>query len=446
MSSPYLLRNGMRRAQTTMGALQTRTFQPPRVLRYPHVYINPKAARTIFTVGTVYLFRERLTKLFEILTGAIESPLLKEVPEPLSNRFNHLGTAFLGLPLLGLVYALTSGATKEEEKKIGKELAPNLFHSTTSTTTSNLSPGKIVPFAKKHAHLNNYAIGQHIPSDVLFTDPNQISFRQSGSQTCYLLSIFGGIINHPEAAKLLNRFKITRTKEGVSVQFPNADLPPIHLKMNEIGHGVKSDNIGIQILEAAYLKIPGTNSIFQQDETISALVHIFGKETNYNLIQIEKRPEPEVDERKNPVMKWYDPTNKKWFDDDDVAKLTKQQKRKLIKKAKSPAPPPQRLGEQGFYYQDRVNVLNHYLQWCKSNPAHQGIFMAIRNDGGHYYSILPHQSENGKIALADPFSMGAKPTQMPIKEFFKNEYKIKGRLLSGPQYTGYSNKTVRTSI
>jgi|GEM_PF-3454100 len=109
-----------------------------------------------------------------------------------------------------------------------------------------------------------------------------------------------------------------------------------------------------------------------------------------------------------------------------------------------------------FNWNDKVREVNNYLQWLRrpENHDHLALLTAHRGpqsgNSGHYYTVLPHESEDGHIYLMNPFSMGRqaqepsgykKPTtgesihtgvtqadgtvkQMAIEEFFRQGLKL----------------------
>jgi hypothetical protein len=148
MLSPYLLGNRIRGAQG-IGSLQARSLQRRRARGYSYFPIKPSVSQTMFTAGTIYLFRERLKSFFKILIDTPESTLLKKASKPLSNRLNYLSMAFLGIPLMGFIYAFSSGAAKGEEKKLIQEGENTINQTIWPTRAEGIDFTNLIPELQK---------------------------------------------------------------------------------------------------------------------------------------------------------------------------------------------------------------------------------------------------------------------------------------------------------
>lgn len=118
-------------------------------------------------------------------------------------------------------------------------------------------------------------VGPLTTRQLFGVNPGNIRFHQNGGNTCYLLSAMDNIFHHPQGQRILNLIRFEKTRTGYNVKFPGQPKP-IHVLDSELGRrGVISENRGVQVLEQAYLKIPGVR-YGEFDRTNNAMRRMFG--------------------------------------------------------------------------------------------------------------------------------------------------------------------------
>lgn len=230
----------------------------------------------------------------------------------------------------------------------------------------------------KNPTVNNLSMGELSVQELFGPDLKDITFQQEGATACYLLSGLDGILRHPQGKRLLDKIDFHKTAEGYQVKFPGQP-EAILVKEKDLGKNVTSKSLGVKLIEAAYLKIPGVNpnKIGETGDALYKMFNVFDKE-NFHTIKIDKSPH--------------------------TSKF---------------------IGENAFKYSQRKPHLQACILQAKSNIKHYAdIMTAITNDGGHYYSIRLADSTSNQIALTDPFNTRVH-RMVPIDQFL-DMYHIQG--------------------
>jgi len=210
---------------------------------------------------------------------------------------------------------------------------------------------------------------------------NEIKIAQKETaSTCYLLASLDGLLHTAQAKQLLKKIDFYKTKDGYEVKFPGqaAAIPVSEAELK--GPNVVDSTKGIQLIEQAYLKIPGTTLGF--DEPLEALQRIFG-----DLLPITMQ--------KHPGVEQYIGTDSYPFE------ARKAQLQKLIQAHKNPS---------------------------GGNP-NTDILTAIRGDYPHYFSVRLGESDATHITLANPYNSDHKKLKVPIDQFLR-DYHIEGARLN----------------
>ncbi len=136
--------------------------------------------------------------------------------------------------------------------------------------------GKTGKTGKTSSKTPPVAVGPLTTRELFGPNLTNIRFSQNGGNTCYLLSALDNIFHHPQGQRILNLIRFEKTRNGYNVKFPGQPNS-IHVLESELGgRGVISANKGVQVLEQAYLKIPGVR-YGEFDRTNNAMQRIFGR-------------------------------------------------------------------------------------------------------------------------------------------------------------------------
>lgn len=113
--------------------------------------------------------------------------------------------------------------------------------------------------------------------DLFGSNLSEVTLRQRNNSTCYLLSAFDAILNHPQGGRILDLIRVNWVDEGYLVKFPGHP-EPIHVAERDLrGRDVpESNRIGIPIIWNAYLQLPGAKDKHVFDNTNDALRRMFG--------------------------------------------------------------------------------------------------------------------------------------------------------------------------
>lgn len=231
-------------------------------------------------------------------------------------------------------------------------------------------------------------------------EPSRVTFRQRvGTSTCYVLSGLGGIFRHPQAKEILERIPVYKVqqegKEGFEVHFPGQGMP-VFVPASALNQGVHSDYSMIQILERAYLSLKDAGPPGEWDESAQAFHRMFGQE-GAEIISIQNSRD----------------ISGLWLSESDRTKELKELTEGGITfTIERDREPDHYIGGQKFFHEDRMKVFADYLSQThqtKNNPQSLDVLTAIQHGGGHYYTILAHESYYDDAAgqwmvrLADPF-------------------------------------------
>jgi hypothetical protein len=159
-------------------------------------------------------------------------------------------------------------------------VSPPPFHS--SDPLSGLGSKKKPPVqgTQKKKKVSTAGVKRLSVQDLFGSDLRAIRFNQNYGNTCYLLSALDNIFAHPQGHHILNQIQFEKTVEGYNVKFPGQPHK-ISVRESELhGTGVISRTKGVQLLEAAYLKIPGVRP-GEYDNTSVALRHMFGNRLSH---------------------------------------------------------------------------------------------------------------------------------------------------------------------
>jgi len=107
----------------------------------------------------------------------------------------------------------------------------------------------------------------------------RVTIRQGNNNTCYLLSAFDAIFNHPQGRRLLSLIQVNRVRDGYMVRFPGQP-EPIHVPKSALkGNNMPTSNqIGVTILWRAFFSTPGAPDPQEFGNATDAMERIFGRD------------------------------------------------------------------------------------------------------------------------------------------------------------------------
>lgn len=211
----------------------------------------------------------------------------------------------------------------------------------------------------------------------------EITFRQSsGIYNCYLLAAIDSILHHPKGRQVMNQIAFEKNDSHYQVRFPACE--PVKIRQNEVGYTVRTDSLGVQLLEHAYIKLMQSRNKNEQigyNSPERAIRTMFG--TDVEEISFDSDSRTIV----TGVHIWQAP-DEDTSPDEDIFK----------------------------------DALANYLDRSASGPAGVDIpFATLKRPDSrfirdHIYSVRMDNTNGNQVTLADPFNTG-KETILPFGEF-----------------------------
>ncbi len=210
-------------------------------------------------------------------------------------------------------------------------------------------------------------------------DLSKVRYSQkSRTASCYLNASFSSILHNPNGAKLFDQIKIAQTETGYAVKFPGQPRAIPVTRRELVNATIDTDNLGLQLIDRAYYKIPGAAREDEFDTANLAMRRIFGHRIA-------------TDQSASANIANYHETNR--IDDKAylyVATKVKEAFRPSALKAMTPA-------------------------------ARQALFKSSSgsNDYQHYYSVQFGAKKGDPISLIDPFAPhnSARTQTLSLSEF-----------------------------
>lgn len=103
-----------------------------------------------------------------------------------------------------------------------------------------------------------------IPAQDLWGGPLAgVTLRQGSSiKNCYLLAAIDSILHHPKGGQVMEQIAFEKKNYRYQVKFPACE--PVKIHQTQVGYTVRTDSLGVQLLEHAYIQLMQDRNKYEQ--------------------------------------------------------------------------------------------------------------------------------------------------------------------------------------